>query len=177
MNESVNDSGLVVAGDRSETVVAFERSVVNFFVDTAHLLGVPKSVAAIYGIVFASVSPLSFSEIEARVNISKGSISQGLRVLREMGALREVSSEQDRAERFTPDLELRKLIQQFIEHRLQKQLGASKQRLDGLRGLVPDGEATDTEKLRTRIKQLQAWHDKAQAVLPVVKTLLALTKP
>lgn len=173
--ESLPDSGLVLEG-RADDVVAFERSVVNFFVDAAAMLGVPKSVAAIYGIVFASPSALSFAEIEARLDISKGSISQGLRVLREMGALREVSTEADRAERFMPDLELRKLVQRFIEHRLQQQLDVGKARLAGLADLVPASDAHDAEALRKRIKHLQTWQDKARAVLPVVKTFLALTK-
>src|SRR4051812_12191723 len=121
--QEVSDStGLVHSGSRAEGTVAFEISVVDFFVDAADLLGVPKSVAAIYGIVFASPEPLSFREIEGRLNISKGSISQGLRVLREVGALKEVSREPDRAELFTPDLEMKKLAARFLENRLQKQL-------------------------------------------------------
>jgi hypothetical protein len=83
---------LVLAGERSPDQVNFDRQVVDFFVSAADLLGVPKSVAAIYGIVFASPEPLSFADIEARLDISKGSISQGLRVLREVGALVEASS-------------------------------------------------------------------------------------
>ena len=59
--------------------------MVGFFIDAADLLGVPKSVAVRYGIVFASPQPLSFADIEARGTLSKGSISQGLRVLRKMG--------------------------------------------------------------------------------------------
>lgn len=117
-------SHLVLPGDRDPTVVAFEGQVVDFFVDAADLLGVPKSVAAIYGIVFASPEPLSFAEIEARLDISKGSISQGLRVLREVGALKEVSADADRAELFTPDLEMRKLASRFLEKRLEQQLEA-----------------------------------------------------
>ena len=42
---------LVLQGERADSVVAFEGQVVDFFVDAADLLGVPKSVAAIYGIV------------------------------------------------------------------------------------------------------------------------------
>lgn len=80
--------GLIVAGDRPAEIVAFEESVVSFFIDAADLLGVPKSVAAIYGICFASHEPLSFSEINERLDISTGSISQGLRVLKEVGALK-----------------------------------------------------------------------------------------
>ena len=71
--------------ERSASVVGFEEAVVDFFVDAADLLGVPKSVAVRYGIVFASPQPLSFADIEARGTLSKGSISQGLRVLRKMG--------------------------------------------------------------------------------------------
>src|SRR5689334_14126981 len=111
---SVN-SGLVRPGNRPVEVVAFENTTVDFFVDAAELLGVPKSVAAIYGIVFASPEPLSFADIEARLDISKGSVSQGLRVLREVGALKEVSVAADRAELFEPDLELRKLVARFLE--------------------------------------------------------------
>lgn len=81
-------SALVLPGGRPADVVAFENALVDFFVNAADLLGVPKSVAAIYGIVFASPEALSFAAIEARLDISKGSVSQGLRVLKEVGALR-----------------------------------------------------------------------------------------
>jgi DNA-binding transcriptional regulator GbsR (MarR family) len=154
--------------------VAFETALVDFFVDAADLLGVPKSVAAIYGIVFASPAPLSFAEIEARLDISKGSVSQGLRVLKEVGALKEVSTATDRAELFTPDLELRKLVARFLENRLQKQLDAGKGRLNTLAKAVP-GRKADAEVLRQRLKYLQSWHDKARALMPMAKVFLKLT--
>lgn len=154
--------------------VAFETAMVDFFMDAANLLGVPKSVAAIYGIVFASPVPLRFAEIEARLDISKGSVSQGLKVLKEVGALKEVSNESDRAELFTPDLEMRQLIQRFLEQRLQKQLDAGKGRLNSLAKAVPGGKG-DAEVLRQRLKYLQSWHDKARALMPMAKTFLKLT--
>ena len=173
--KSADAPGLVLPGQRGADLVAFESSVVDFFVDAADLLGVPKSVAAIYGVVFASPQPLSFAEIETRLDISKGSISQGLRVLREVGALKEVSKPEDRAERFTPDLEMRKLIGRFLEQRLQKQLDSGKARLTGLNRSIPDLEPDDAETLRQRVKQLQSWHDKARALMPLAKTFLKLT--
>ncbi len=60
---------------RPADVVAFEESVVGFFLETATILGVPKSLAAIYGICFASPEPLSFSDVQERLDISAGSIS------------------------------------------------------------------------------------------------------
>jgi len=161
--------------ERSASVVGFEEAVVDFFVDAADLLGVPKSVAVLYGVVFASPQPLSFADIEARVTLSKGSISQGLRVLREMGAIKEVSAPADRSELFTPDLEMRRLIQRFLEQRLQKQLDAGKSRLGDLQRALPDLEKSHAETLRSRIKQLQSWHEKARALLPIARTFLKLT--
>jgi len=160
--------------ERSASVVGFEEAVVDFFVDAADLLGVPKSVAVLYGIVFASPRPLSFADIEARGTLSKGSISQGLRVLREMGAIQEVSAPADRSELFTPDLEMRRLIQRFLEQRLQKQLDAGKSRLGDLQRALPDLEKSHAETLRSRLKQLQSWHEKARALLPIARTFLKL---
>ncbi|PTX98387.1 hypothetical protein [Opitutus sp. ER46] len=79
---------LVRAEGRPPAQVEYEQSLVAFFVEGAQMLGIPKSVAAIYGICFASAEPLSFSDINERLDISSGSISQGLRVLKEVGALK-----------------------------------------------------------------------------------------
>jgi len=167
-------SALILPADRPADVVAFERAMVDFFVDAAELLGVPKSVAAIYGIVFASPVPVSFADIEARLDISKGSVSQGLRVLREVGALKEVSTPADKAELFEPDLEMRKLVARFLENRLAKQLGQGSDRLDQLAKALPKGRSGDAAVLKARVKQLQTWNSKAKALLPLAKTFLKL---
>lgn len=166
-------SGLVIGEGRALETVAFEAAMVDFFVDAAELLGVPKSVAAIYGIVFASPVPLSFADIESRLDISKGSVSQGLRVLREVGALKEVSAASDKAELFEPDLELRKLVGRFLENRLQKQLSSGGSRLTALTKSIP-GKNGEAAELRRRLKSLQDWHSKAKALLPLAKTFLKL---
>ena len=166
-------SGLVLGSDRDPEVVAFESALVDFFVEAADLLGVPKSVAAIYGIVFASVAPLSFAEIEARLDISKGSVSQGLRVLREVGAVKEVSKAADRTELFEPDLEMRQLIAHYITNKLQAQFDTGKGRLSAIAKSVP-GRSGEAEVLRNRVKKLQNWHGKAGALLPMAKTFLKL---
>jgi hypothetical protein len=165
--------------------VAFESSVVDFFIEAADLLGVPKSVAAIYGICFASPEPLGFSEINERLDISSGSISQGLRFLRETGALKvsdstlplansRQSGAQRARERFEPDMELRKLAMHFIEHRLEKQFDAGKGRLDRMEASIANGNGA-SEIVRTRLQALKAWHSQGRAVLPIVKTFLKLT--
>lgn len=164
-----------------------------FFLESATLLGVPRSVAAIYGICFASPEPLTFSDIQQRLNISAGSISQGLRVLREVGALKvcdgipvsTMSSqpltpgsflrETRKRERYEPDLELRNLFLRFIDKRLDQQLDSGRDALQMLLTQIPTGANGSAKLLKARMKALQTWHDKARAVLPIIKTFLKLT--
>jgi DNA-binding transcriptional regulator GbsR (MarR family) len=172
---SASPAALVVAGERSADVVAFEQAMVELFVDAAELLSVPKSVAAIYGIVFASPVPLSFADIESRLDISKGSVSTGLRLLREVGAVKEVSTEADKAELFEPELEMRKLAAHFIEHRLQRQLDSGKGRLKRLSEGAGAFERGHQKVIRDRLQTLQRWDKRTRALLPIVRTFLKLS--
>lgn len=58
-----------------------------FFAEVVQHFGVPKSVGQIYGLLYASPVPLSFSDIVERLEMSKGSASQGLQLLRSLGAI------------------------------------------------------------------------------------------
>lgn len=173
--ESHVAKNLVPAGSRPECVVAFERAVVAFFVETADVLGVPKSVAAIYGICFSSAEPLSFADIGTRLSISKGSISQGLRVLRDAGALKVRSTRGQRVDRFEPDLELRNLMLRFLDHRLSGHLNEGETRLAEIEAAIPDTIGTAAQIVRGRIRSLKTWHNKGRALLPLIKGFLKLT--
>lgn len=163
---------LVLAGDRAPASVAFETDVVDFFVRAAELLGVPKSLAAIYGIVFASPTPVSFSDVCVRLDLSKGSISQGLRVLREVDAVQEVSAKEDPTELFIPNLEMRQLIGRYLAARLDPQLNSGRKRLDTLEKHLSSFGATERKSLGSRLRKLQTWHSKTCALLPLVRTFL-----
>jgi DNA-binding transcriptional regulator GbsR (MarR family) len=166
--------GLVLAAGRAPGVVAFEDQVVNFFVGAAEALSIPKSLAAIYGILFASPLPLSFADIEARLDLSKGSISQGIRALREIGAIQEVSTAADRAELFVPDTEMRKIIAHFLESRVERQLDGAQGRLEEFNRALSAYSSAEQKLLKPRIQKLQRWHGRTRALLPVIRTFLKL---
>lgn len=169
-----SEFSLVRLAGRDPEVTAFERELVGFFVDAAEVLGVPKSVAAIYAVCFASAEPLSFGDIVARLDMSQGSISQGVRVLKEMGALKVVGT-RDRREYFAPDFELRKVVARFIEQRLEKQLAAGTRRWKAVKASVPQGQGPEVRsELETRLGYLQTWQDKGRALIPLVKAYLKL---
>lgn len=164
---------LVIGNDRPVGRVSFEIAVVSFFVDAADKLGIPKSLAAIYGICFASPEPLSFADISERLNISQGSISQGLRVLREMGALKIVGSH-DRRDYFAPELELRNLANRFIEDHVEKELEAGSKRIDAIRLAIPEVPNPEAQELQSRLKSLERWRKKGRALVPLLKGILRL---
>ena len=160
---------------RPADVVAFEESLVAFFLEAAVVLGVPNSLAAIYAVCFASPVPLSFTEVQERLDLSAGSISQGIRILRDVNALRVVSTPPSKREFFEPDMEMRKLIAHYLEERVEKQLNAGRERLTAIVGSIPDGPPGSAKLLRTRLKSLQGWHDKSRRLLPAIRVLLKLS--
>jgi DNA-binding transcriptional regulator GbsR (MarR family) len=155
--------------------VAFEEAIQEFFLETAGILGVPKSVAAIYAIVFASQCPIGYSEISQRLDLSAGSISQGLRVLRDVGAIKAVGDISERRERFIPDLELRRMMRLYLEQRVEKQLRAGRSRLQAITKMAPTTKGGLAGVLPERLRALRTWHDKSRALLPVVRVFLHLT--
>lgn len=99
-----------------------EGEMISIFVQMTQVLGLPRSLGEIYGLLFASPKPLAFQEIAERLNLSKGSVSQGLRFLRTIGAIKPVVITGDRREYFEPEIELRALVGGFLRERLNPQL-------------------------------------------------------
>lgn len=157
----------------------FERECSELFAEVVHLFGVPKSLGSIYGTLFASSVPLSFSEIVERLDISKGSASQGLQLLRSLGAIRltEVPESADRRpepnrrEYFEPELGLRLLVSGVIRERVAPVAASQASRLARLREVAASDTANMEFNLK-RVKQLETWRRRVNAVLPVLSVLL-----
>lgn len=159
---------------RTHAADGFSRECVAFFGEAVQLFGVPPSVGQIYGLLYASQEPLSFSDIFIRLDISKGSTSQGLNLLRSLGAIHAVApaDSNGRREYFSPELSLRKLLRGVLDERVSPLAGKSAGRLARLRESAdgaPDGE----RKFRLgRVHQLEIWHRRLRAIVPVLGTLL-----
>jgi DNA-binding transcriptional regulator GbsR (MarR family) len=161
-----------LADGRDPEVVRFEVAVISYFLEAADLLGVPKSLAAIYGICFASPEPLSAAEIKQRLDISTGSVSQGIRFLTGIGALADVSKPGDRFSRYVPDIELRKLILHYLERRVEAQLDTGRKRIGEVKLAIPKQNADAEKLLAQRVEVLEGWHIKSRALLPIMKAAI-----
>jgi DNA-binding transcriptional regulator GbsR (MarR family) len=153
---------------------ALERQVVDFFTDGVRLLGLPKSMGEIYGLLFISQQPLALDDLVVRLGISKGSASQGLRALKALGAVREAAAEAGaRRTYFEPDLALKRLVGGFIREQVRPHLDSGRAKLGALQaasGAVADSEGR--EFYQDRIERLENWLRKARIMLPVVQKIL-----
>jgi DNA-binding transcriptional regulator GbsR (MarR family) len=149
-----------------------EIEIIDLFVQFSRVLGQPKSVAEIYGLLFVSPRPLSMEETMERLQISKGSTSQGLRFLRGLGAVKEVYVPGKRAAHFESVAQLRQLATRFLRDQILARLDNSLGRIDRLPALVEDLPPDQRALVRARIGMLKSWQKKTRRVLPFVLKIL-----
>ena len=157
----------------SSSIPAIDEHIVSFFQDGVRMLGLPKSVGEIFGVLFAFPKPLTMLDLVNRLGISKGSASQGLKMLRTLGAVREVDYNDDRKTYFEADVELKKLVGGFIREEIRPHLTSGQDKLKKLEkelSKIDDPELA--EFYEERIKRLKRWSGKANLVLPLLQKFL-----
>jgi DNA-binding transcriptional regulator GbsR (MarR family) len=154
-----------------------EDSILNLCVKLCSILGLPKSVGLIYGAVFVSARPIEAGDICKKLKISRGSVSQGLKFLRELGAIRVEGENGNRAEHFVVEDHLRKAVETFVTKKIGpafEELGQEVVRLEG------DPNSNLRTELKEKLETIRRWHSHGQLLLPLVtgflRTMPLLTK-
>ncbi len=146
-----------------------EGQVLEFFSDAVRVLGLPKSVGEIYGVLFISKEALSLDGLVERLGISKGSASQGLKMLRTLGAVKEVDALEGRKVFYEADVELKSLVGGFIREKIRPHLESAKEKTRRMKQEYEGDDMFYTE----RIDKLIKWRKRAGLVLPVLQKILA----
>jgi HTH-type transcriptional regulator, glycine betaine synthesis regulator len=147
-----------------------ELEVIEFFLQLFKLLNLPKSVAEIYGLLFASGQPLPMDEIVSRLNLSKGGASQGLKLLRDHGAVRIGYHPGDRRDYYEIETGMKRLVENFIKSRMVPQLERIEGRLENIEQMLEKDPVGGG--LETRVKNLRTWQSKVRKLLPQLKKLM-----
>jgi len=145
----------------------FQHECVDFFVNAAASLSVPRSVGEIYGLLFSTEEPLSLDDLTARLHMSRGAAHEGLRWLRGIGAARVVYIPRVRKEHFVAEISLRHLAAGFLRDRLDPHLDKSRDRLLQLEQAVGANESFQ----RGRLNQISSWYQFLQRAIPAIKIL------
>jgi len=150
-----------------------EVEAIEMFINFLKLIGLPKSVGEIYGLLFVSPQPLAMDTIIERLDISLGAASQGLKLLRNLGAVKAVYSPGDRRDHYVADLELSKFATVFIQEELMPRMDRGMERIKRMEELLPTMNLADRKITKARIERLRHWLDKGQKMLPwIMKFLL-----
>jgi len=149
-----------------------EAEIIHFFVEAARALGQPRSVAEIYGLLFASEVPLAMDTLMEQLNLSKGSTSQGLRYLQELGAVRTVYMAADRRTHYEAVAELRKLAGRFLRQRVMAHFDDHQARLNRIGTLARELSDAQRRHVNERVLLLRRWERTGRRLLPLVLRML-----
>ncbi|MCK4564610.1 MAG: hypothetical protein KAU94_08045 [Verrucomicrobia bacterium] len=149
-----------------------EREVIELFVRMADVLSLPRSVGEIYGLLFIASDPLCLDDCRIRLNISKGSTSQGLKILRSFGAIRTVYIPGDRKDYYVAETSLRKIASGFAGEQIQPHVHSGKERIARIREILDQYSGDDRELLDEKIEHLENWQKRASKALPLILKLI-----
>ena len=160
------------APDIEETLSDLEREVIELFVRMADVLNLPRSVGEIYGLLFISPEPLCLDDCRIRLNISKGSTSQGLKILRSFGAIRTVYIPGDRKDHYVAETSLRKMASGFASEQIRPHVDSGQERIERIRTLLAEQADEEREVLQEKIELLENWQKRASKTLPLILKLI-----
>jgi HTH-type transcriptional regulator, glycine betaine synthesis regulator len=143
-----------------------ELEAIDMFINFLRLIGLQKSVGEIYGLLFVSSRPLCMEEIMKRLNLSLGAASQGLKLLRGVGAVKAVYSPGDRRDHFAADLELSKFATVFIKEELRPRVERALKRIEHMESLIAQLPTTELQAAKGRLDRLRHWLEKGEKMLP-----------
>jgi DNA-binding transcriptional regulator GbsR (MarR family) len=148
-----------------------EIEAIELFVQYSRAFGQPRSVAEIYGLLFVSPVPLTFNDLVERLQLSYGSTSQGLKYLRELGAVRVVEGDQRRTQ-YAAVAELRNLAGSFLRQQVLTHLSDSETRLDRITAHAQSLSGEAKTHALARVALLKSWKKNGNRVLPFLLKML-----
>ena len=144
------------------------------FVRAARLLGLPRSLGEIFGLLYVSPEPLTMEQIRSRLHISLGSASQGLRQLRAFRAVKVQYVPGDRKDHFVAEPSFRHIVSGFIREEIRPHLDSGHARLTIMRNLLAGLPEEEREFLDKKVEQLENLHKTGDRLLPLLVGLIRI---
>lgn len=159
-------SGFKLQGSSSGSLTDLEIEAIDLFISFMKLIGLPKSVGEIYGLLFVAGAPLNAEQITERLQISAGAVSQGLKLLRSFGAVCSVYVPGDRRDHFSADLDLSTFASAFIKEELNPRLENASERIQRMEILAKQLEGEARDAAFKRIERLRHWMERGRKMMP-----------
>ena len=111
-------------------------------------------------------------ELIEKLHISSGAASQGLKLLRSLGAVKTVYTPGARKDHYTADLELSCFATFFIKEELQPRLENGLERVRRMEALLAELPEAEKEEALERMTRLKHWLEKGNTMLPWILEFL-----
>ncbi len=178
--ENAQGASLEEMGGPAENLVRSKRAgmcdeqweMIEFCVRLARLFGIPKSVGEIFGFVFCASAPVAFENVVAGLGISGGSASHGLRLLRQLGALKLTYVARDRRDFYVAETSARRLFAGFLHENVLHEANENRQRLRELHAKLSAEEHCDNPNLLGRVELLMDWNKQGSTAIQAVMEIL-----
>lgn len=143
-----------------------EIEAIEMFINFLKLIGLPKSVGEIYGLLFVSPRPVAMDMLMGRLGLSLGAASQGLKLLRTVGAVKVVYVPGDRRDHYLADLELSRFATSFLKEELKPRMDRALQRIERMESLAAGLEPAERKAAFERIERLKHWLERGRKMMP-----------
>lgn len=151
--------------------------MIEMFVRAASLVGLPRSIGEIYGLLFCAAHPMTFDDLVTRLGISRGSVSQGLKLLRQLGAVKLQYVAGNRKDHYVPELSMKRLVRGFVRDQFSPHIESGASRIKDLRELIEsESDSALREHAIQRLGTLTAWQSRIQKLLPIMMAALGGAK-
>lgn len=127
------------------------------WVELADSLGIARSLAQIYGLIFVSPRPVSAQDCVDALKISRSSAGQGLKTLKEAGAIRSHFELGERQETFSIEPDLGKLMTNIMAGRIFPAFDNFFNHLEESRQIA---QSENNSFIISRVEKLHRWEKK-----------------
>lgn len=155
-------------------ITDYEREVIELAVRYGRLIGLSRSVCAVYGLLFCSMEPLSMEVISQKLQISLGSTSQGLKALRGLNAVSVVYQPGQRKDYFKAEFNFRSIVTKFLNEEIQPQLANTQSALERIEISSVCLEKEKQAILKERISIMRKLNKRAGQIIPAISKILSL---
>lgn len=160
--------------NKSSNLKDYELIMIQLVVDFGRIIGLPKSVCEIYGLLFCSLEELSMDQISRQLAMSLGSASQGLKILKELGAVKVIYRVGERKDHFQAEFNFRRIITKFLSDEMQPQLEKTELQLKDIDVILKNVEGSNKSEISDRVDILRKLNSRAKGIIPAVSKILRL---
>ena len=142
----------------------------------AQVLGFPRSIGEIYGLLYLAPQPLSSPQICEVLSASKGGVSQGVRQLVALGFVKKVRVLGNRKEHYEAVLEIGDVMRTGFDQMIKTRASVAERRMKSIKTTLKSERSelalADYALINRRLQRLSQAQKRVKKLIPLMDTFL-----